>query len=166
MSYYIFPLSFSWGPCFASVKHMPCFPNGAVESACQCRRCKRHEFHPWVRKIPCSRKRQPAPIFLPGKFHGQRNLAATVHGVAKSQIQLSTRTCTSSIAGSFWRVPEVRNYRAQGVSLGLLYGVKNSSYRRYSVSYYTGHTLRIEILGAVESPLRGLIRNKRRSTWL
>ena len=26
MSYYIFPLSFSWGPCFASVKHMPCFP--------------------------------------------------------------------------------------------------------------------------------------------
>lgn len=28
-------------------------------------------------------KRLPAPIFLPGKFSGQRNLAVTVHGVSK-----------------------------------------------------------------------------------
>ena len=27
---------------------------------------------------------QPTPVFLPGKSHGQRNLAATVHGVARS----------------------------------------------------------------------------------
>ena len=31
------------------------------------------------------------PVFLPGKFHGQRSLVeVTVHGVAKSQTQLST----------------------------------------------------------------------------
>ena len=30
---------------------------------------------PWVRKIPWSRKWQPTPVFSPGKFHGQRNLA-------------------------------------------------------------------------------------------
>ena len=30
---------------------------------------------PWVRKIPWSRKWQPTPVFLPGKFHGQRSLA-------------------------------------------------------------------------------------------
>ena len=24
------------------------------------------------------------PVFLPGKFHGQRNLAGTVHGIAES----------------------------------------------------------------------------------
>ena len=42
------------------------------ESACQCRGCG---FNPWVGKIPWSRKRQPAPVFLPGKFHGQRKLA-------------------------------------------------------------------------------------------
>ena len=42
------------------------------ESACQCKRC---EFDPWVRKIPWRRKRQPTPVFLPGKFHGQRSLA-------------------------------------------------------------------------------------------
>ena len=28
----------------------------------------------WVRKIPWGKKWQPTPIFLPGKFHGQRSL--------------------------------------------------------------------------------------------
>ena len=32
-------------------------------------------FYPWGRKIPRSRKWQPTPVFLPGKFYGQRNLA-------------------------------------------------------------------------------------------
>ena len=31
-------------------------------------------FGPWVGKIPWSRKWQPTPVFLPGKFHGQRSL--------------------------------------------------------------------------------------------
>ena len=31
-------------------------------------------FGPWVRKISRRRKWQPAPVFLPGKFHGQRSL--------------------------------------------------------------------------------------------
>ena len=41
------------------------------ESACQCTRL---EFHPWIRKIPWRRKRQPTPVFLPGKSQGQRSL--------------------------------------------------------------------------------------------
>ena len=44
------------------------------ESTCQCRRHKRHRLDPWVGKISWSRKWQPIPIFLPGIFHGQRNL--------------------------------------------------------------------------------------------
>ena len=32
-------------------------------------------FDPWVRKILWKRKRQPTPVFLPGKSHGQRSLA-------------------------------------------------------------------------------------------
>ena len=31
-------------------------------------------FNPWVGKISRSRKWHPTPVFLPGKFHGQRNL--------------------------------------------------------------------------------------------
>ena len=45
------------------------------ESACQCRRHKRRGFNPWVRMLPWRRKWQPTPVFLPGKFHGQRSLA-------------------------------------------------------------------------------------------
>ena len=44
------------------------------ESACQCRRCRRHGFDPWVGKIPWRRAWQTTPVFLPGKFHGQRSL--------------------------------------------------------------------------------------------
>ena len=32
-------------------------------------------FDPWVAKIPWQRKWQSAPVFLPGKSHGQRSLA-------------------------------------------------------------------------------------------
>ena len=52
------------------------FPGGAggKEPACQCRRCKRHRFDPWIGKIPWRRKWQPTPVFLPGESHGQRSL--------------------------------------------------------------------------------------------
>ena len=49
------------------------FPGGK-EPACECRRCKRCGFYPWVRKIPWRRKWQPTPVFLPGASHGQRRL--------------------------------------------------------------------------------------------
>ena len=42
------------------------------ESFC---RCRKHEFNPWVRKIPWKRSWQATPAFLPGKSHGQRSLA-------------------------------------------------------------------------------------------
>ena len=44
------------------------------ESACQCRKYKRHGFGPWVRKIPWTREWKPTPVFLPGKFHIQMSL--------------------------------------------------------------------------------------------
>ena len=53
------------------------FPGGTVgkELTCQCRRCKRRGFDPWVRKIPWRRKWQPTPVFLAGVSHGGRRLA-------------------------------------------------------------------------------------------
>ena len=32
-------------------------------------------FDPWAGKVPWSRKWQPTPLLLPGKFCGQRSLA-------------------------------------------------------------------------------------------
>ena len=59
------------------------------ESACQFRRHRRREFDPWVGKIAWRKGWQPTPIFLPGKFHGQRTWWATVHEVTKSWTRLS-----------------------------------------------------------------------------
>ena len=44
---------------------------------------------------------QPIPVFLPGESHGQRSLAGyTVHGVAKSQTQLSHRRMHLELASA------------------------------------------------------------------
>ena len=32
-------------------------------------------FNPWAGKIPWRKEWLPTPLFLPGEFHGQRNLA-------------------------------------------------------------------------------------------
>ena len=52
------------------------FPSGAggKEPACQCRRCQRPRFDPWVGKVSWRRKWQPTPLFMPGKSHGLRSL--------------------------------------------------------------------------------------------
>ena len=56
-----------WAPLASQMVH-------GKESVCQCRRHKRGQFTPWVRKIPWSSKWQPTPVFLPEESHGQRSL--------------------------------------------------------------------------------------------
>ena len=67
------------------------FPCGAggKESTWQCRRHRRHGFNPWVGKIPWRRRRQPTPVFLPGKFRGQRSLVGYSPWVTKGWTRLS-----------------------------------------------------------------------------
>ena len=49
------------------------FPGGSGSKVSICKAVNR--FNPWVRKIHWRRKWQPTPVFLPGKFHGQKSLA-------------------------------------------------------------------------------------------
>ena len=74
----------------SQVPHVEGYPSGAggTEPTCQCRRCKRCGFNPWIGDMPWRRAWQPTSVFLPGESHGQRSLQATVHGVAKSQTWL------------------------------------------------------------------------------
>ena len=58
------------------------------EHAWQHRRCKRHGFDPWVRKITWRRALHPTPVLVPGESSGQRSLVGTIHRVAKSWTQL------------------------------------------------------------------------------
>ena len=66
------------------------FPGGASgkEPACQCRRCNRLGFEPWVRKVPWRRAWQRTPVFLLGESHGQRSLEGYKSMRMQSQIQL------------------------------------------------------------------------------
>ena len=65
------------------------------ESACNAwdhLQCRRHRFDLWVGKISWRRKWQPTPVFLPGKFHGQRSqVGYTVHGVTRVRHDLVTK---------------------------------------------------------------------------
>ena len=45
------------------------------DPVCQCRRHRRGRFDPWAGKISIKKAWQPTPVFLPGKFYGQRSLA-------------------------------------------------------------------------------------------
>ena len=53
-----------------------CFPGGTndKEPTCQCGRHRSPEVDPWVGKILWKRKWQCIPVFLSGKFHGQKSL--------------------------------------------------------------------------------------------
>ena len=70
------------------------FPSGASgkEFGCQCRRCKRQGFDPWVGKIPWWRAWQPTAVFLPGTFHGQRSLAGYSPWVTRVRHDWATNT--------------------------------------------------------------------------
>ena len=75
------------------------YPGGTrdKESTYRFKRHKRWEFDSWVGKIPCSRKRHHTPVFLPGKFHGQR-----------SSVGYSSRGC-KELGTTEWQDSETTN---------------------------------------------------------
>ena len=75
---------------------LPRWLNGK-ESTCQCKKHRRQGFHPWVKKSPWSRKWQPSPVLLPGKFHGQRSLVGY-----SPRGQTRTRLTTNKVTYTSW----------------------------------------------------------------
>ena len=69
-----------------SVRGLPGDTSGKEPACqCQCKRCKRHGFDPWVRKIPWWRAWQPTPVFLLENPMDRGAWRATVQRIAKSQ---------------------------------------------------------------------------------
>ena len=64
--------------------------SGVKESICQCRRHRRPRFGPGVGKIPWRKEWLPTPVFLSGKFHGQRSLAGCSPGGSKESDMTET----------------------------------------------------------------------------
>ena len=71
------------------------FSGGASgkELTCQCRRCKRLRFDPWIGKILWRRAWQPTWVFLPGESHGQRSLEGSSPWGPKEMYRLSDLAC-------------------------------------------------------------------------
>ena len=86
---------------------------------CKCKRLRRCRLHPWVGKIPQRKKRQPTPVFLPGKSHGQRSLAGYSPWGSKGSdmTEQLTKICEFS-EDVMWSLPgrAVSRIRDQGVS--------------------------------------------------
>ena len=84
---------------------------GGKESVCQCRRCRRHRFDPWVAKIPWRREWQPTPVFLPGESPGPRSLAGYSPRGLQSRRRLSDWAHTYARTGYIDH--EIYDYPAQ-----------------------------------------------------
>ena len=85
-----------------------------------------------------SRKWQPSPVFLPGKFHGRRSQAGyTVHGVTKSWTWLSMHT------GKRMKLPSKRQHVSTSKRLLLSLSILTSSWpwfrQRRELIYWVGY---------------------------
>ena len=79
---------------------------------CQCRRCKRSRFNPWVRKVSWSWIWKPTAVFLPGESHGQWRLVGySPWGHKKSDM---TEACTRL----FWCDPDGKESACNAGDLG------------------------------------------------
>ena len=95
---YIPSLSLSFY-CFASCYVQSGLPRwlSGKRILLQCRRRRGCGFSPWVRKTPWRRKSQPTPVFLPGKFHGQRSLVGcSLQGHKELDMTEHTNRCNDN----------------------------------------------------------------------
>ena len=63
----------------------------------QCRSHEKHGFDSWIGNIPWRRKWQPAPVFLPGKFHGQILWNRESHKFMKIHTAMMLRRTENSV---------------------------------------------------------------------
>ena len=84
------------------------FPSDRVVKNPPCH-CRRHRFHPWVGRFPWGSKRQPAPVFLPGKFHGHKSLVGySPWGHKESEMTKHYQHVQIKSAGIFTNITSTR----------------------------------------------------------
>ena len=96
---------------FTSLFWLPWWLSGK-ESAC---RYLRWGFHPWAGKIPRRRKWQPTPVFLPGKFHGQRSLGGC--SLWGPRIGHNWACMNAALYSAFWLKHLLTTYYIQSIVL-------------------------------------------------
>ena len=71
-------------------------PSGK-EPSCQCRRCWRHGFNPWVERILDGDRKTHSSILIWKNPMDRGVWRAIVHEITKSQIRLSDLPCTQAV---------------------------------------------------------------------
>ena len=96
------------------------FPGGTSgkEPTCQCRRFKRHQFDPWVRKIPWRREWLHTPVFLPGESPGQRSLAGYSPQLCK-ELDMTEMTQHTHMLNNRFSIQTKELYTGRKSHLGL-----------------------------------------------
>ena len=87
-----------------------------------CLQSGRPELDPWVRKIPWRRERQPLPVFLPGKCHGQKSLLGYNpwgHKESDTIERLTLSLCYTIL----WSTVSLSSYMFKKLKMQLLFGL-------------------------------------------
>ena len=95
------------------------------ESTCQCRRCQKRQFNPWVRKILWRRAWPLTPVFLPGESHGQRSQAG--YSPQGRRVRHDWATSLNFNFLSLTKVP------SQSISLPLWCSVKSMEFKKQAL---------------------------------
>ena len=82
----------------------------------------RPELDPWVRKIPWRRERQPPPVFLPRKSHGQKSLLGYNPWGHKESDTIERLTLSLSYT-ILWSTVSLSSYMFKKLKMQLLFGL-------------------------------------------
>ena len=146
-----------WSAYIAYLQWRMGFPGGASgkESTCQCRRPKRRKLDPLVGKMPRRREWQLIPVFLPGKFQGQRSLAGYIPRGRKESdmtkglsMHSEGQKWTASVVGDQkgggggrWQQRETKLWDGLGFLSFFFFKLREEFWRRQSVFRYSGDSL-------------------------
>ena len=131
------------------------------ESICQCRRHRRLEFHPWVKKSPWRREWLPTSVFLPGKSHGQRSLVGYSPWGQRDSDTTKWLTQKADVLVLVWLLenPGILIIRVSFLSHwdpGFQLRVEIMSYGPFCITYITLRTCKRYVVDVINCPSSSL----------
>ena len=100
------------------------------------------QFNPWIRKISWRREWQPTPVFLPGKFYGQRSLVG-YSSWGRKESDMMEHTCTHDLVWyfhKFWVSIRCPEFLLTSLFLLLINNYLSVKYKHREMAHRHTHT--------------------------